>query len=551
VPRERGTVESDLGVRCRTARSLRRIRVAAMSSPSVKLTAAELDAALSYVEADGASDFFPQPFEIAALRHSWAKVRPALEAVDLLSYQARECFEMTAPKQRCLVRPVHLLDPVDCLLYTGLTFRLAAAIEVKRSSYQRDRVFSCHFNPSAMGSRETFTSDWDGHTTRLKELAEQHDYVGATDIVDFFPRVYLHRLENSIADLSADGLGTTALMRLVETWSHGTSYGLPTGPRASNYLSEALLVEVDEYLLSCDIEFVRWVDDYSIFGESEADVVSGLFRLGERLNQTQGLSLNASKTRIRTCETFSEKVLQREDPVAELKEKILGIASDDGNPYARIDYDSLTDEQKEAVDGLDVRSTLEKALDRDLVDLKSIKFILTFMSAFRRPDLVDLVLDNLPRLLPVADSVAKFFDALDDAEEAAHADIGARIMKYINSDGFVPDFQAMWLLDPFTKSTNWNNTLELRKLARDATNRFVRRQAVLGLRQIGERSALLDAKSALDDRRDWEQRAILHACSRLPKDEAEAIATQVGGHGGTWSVTDCLRKAVVAFMKAG
>lgn len=527
------------------------IRAVAMSAPSVKLTAVELDAALSYVEADGASDFFPQPFEIAALRHSWSRVRPALEAVDLLSYQARECFEMTAPKQRCLVRPVHLLDPVDCLLYTGLTFRLAASIETKRSSYQSDRVFSCHFDPSAIGKRDTFVSDWAGHSSRLKALAEYHEYVGATDIVDFFPRVYLHRLENSISAVSGDALGTKAIMRLVETWSHGTSYGLPTGPRASNYLAEALLIEVDEYLLSCDIEFVRWVDDYWIFGDSEADVVSGLFRLGERLNQTQGLSLNPAKTRIRTSETFSEKVIQREDPVAVLKEKILSIASGDGNPYAKIDYDSLNYEQKEAVDGLDVRSTLEGALDRDLVDLKSVKFILTFMSAFRRPDLVHLVLDNLPRLLPVADSVAKFFDALDDAEEAAHADIGSRIMDYINSASFVPDFQAMWLLDPFTKSTNWNNTLGLRRLARDATNRFVRRQAILGLRQIGDRSALLDAKSALDDRRDWEQRAILHACSRLPKDEADAVVTQAGGVGGTWSVNDCLQKAVVAFMKTG
>ncbi len=108
----------------------------------------------------------------------------------------------------------------------------------------------------------------------------------------------------------------------------------------------------------------------------------------------------------------------------------------------------------------------------------------------------------------------------------------------------------MWLLDPFTKSTNWNNLIEIRKLARDAKNRFVRRQAILGLRQIADRSALLDAKSALDDRRDWEQRAILYACSRLPKDECEAIITQAGGYGGAWSMADCLKKAVIAYMKA-
>jgi Reverse transcriptase (RNA-dependent DNA polymerase) len=520
-----------------------------MSQPSVKLATAELDSALSYLETGGASDFFPQPFEISALRHSWQRVRLALENVELLSYEPRECFEMTAPKQRCLVRPVHLLDPIDSLLYTGLTFRIAAAIEARRGTYQANRVFSWHFNPMSAGLRETFVSDWDEHTLRLEQLSAQYVYVGATDIVDFFPRVYLHRLENSIADLSGDQLATKALMRLVESWAHGTSYGLPIGPRASNFLAEALLIEVDEYLLSCDIEFVRWVDDYWIFGNSEHEVVAGLFRLGERLNQTQGLSLNAAKTRVRRAEKFVQEVLRRDDPVAELRSKIMDVVLGDRDPYEEIDYESLTDEQKEAIDALDARKTLEDALEGDLVDLKVVKFILTFLSAFRRPDLVDLVLDNLPRLLPVGDSVAKFFDALDDAEEAGHPEIGKRIIEYIGSESFVPDFQAMWLLDPFTKSINWNNLVDLRKIARDAKNRFVRRQAILGLRQLGDRSALLDAKSALADRRDWEQRAILYACSRLPKDECDAVIAQSGGYGGSWTVSDCLKKAVLAYMK--
>jgi hypothetical protein len=186
----------------------------------------------------------------------------------------------------------------------------------------------------------------------------------------------------------------------------------------------------------------------------------------------------------------------------------------------------------------------------DIVDLKSVKFILRVLSAFRRPDLVEPVLNNLNRLLPVADSVAKFFDVLDQVEEAGHAEIGTKVLNYLNSGEFVPDFQAMWLLDPFTKSRNWNNLIELRKLARDAKNRFVRRQALLGIRQMGERSALLDAKSALDDSRDWEQRAILYACSKLPKDERDAIIAQAGGHGGSWTINDCLKKAVLSYLKA-
>ena len=49
-----------------------------MSSPSVKLSGAELDGALQFVEQAGASDFFPQPFEVHAIRYSWEKIRPVL-----------------------------------------------------------------------------------------------------------------------------------------------------------------------------------------------------------------------------------------------------------------------------------------------------------------------------------------------------------------------------------------------------------------------------------------------------------------------------------------
>ena len=48
---------------------------------------------------------------------------------------------------------------------------------------------------------------------------------------------------------------------------------------------------------------------------------------------------------------------------------------------------------------------------------------------------------------------------------------------------------------------------------------------------------------------------LVAARTGLSQDDAQkrvdAVVTQAGGAGGTWSVSDCLRKAVVAFMKAG
>ena len=516
---------------------------------SVKLSGQELDWALGYLESGGSSFAYPEPFELAALRHSWDKVRPALERVELLAYDPQPCVQMSAPKQRFLVRPVHLLDPIDALFYTGLTFRLAPGIEATRARYKDGRVFSYRLNPGKLGSKESFVSDWDARTARLEELCSQHRFVGATDIVDFFPRIYLHRLQNSLEAVSGDVYGTRALMRLVQGWSAGTSYGIPTGPQASNYLAEALLIEVDEYLLNLGMEFVRWVDDYWVFGDTEPEVVAGLFRLGERLHETQGLSLNPAKTHILTSVDFWTKVLHRSDPVAEWRADTLDEILEEYGPYASVNIDDLRDDQIEAIDALDARSILEGALAEELVDLHVVKFILQFLSTFRRPELVGLVLDNLPLLMPMGDSVARFLDALDGVDEADHEAIGERLTTYIAGGGFVPEFQTMWLLDPFTRSANWGNLAELRHIARDTRSPMIRRQAILGIMRSGDRSAILDAKTALGGSRDWEERAILLACSRLPADERDAIIAQAGGTGGSWTVSDCLKKSVLAYMK--
>lgn len=517
---------------------------------SVKLTADELDAALSYLEVQGVSFAFPKPLELQAIRLSWEKIRSVLESVELLSHTPRPCVKMTAPKQRCLVRPVELIDPIDALLYTGLTFRIAPAIEARRQKYQDDRVFSFHFSESNLGTKDSLKLDWDSHSARLAELCAGHAYIGVTDIVDFFPRVYTHRLRNGLDALAHDPLAIRALMRLIEGWAAGTSYGIPTGPYASNFLAEALLIEVDEYLLSCDIEFVRWVDDYFIFGESEHEVVSGMFRLGERLHQTQGLSLNSAKTRLQKCKAYAENVLQRVDPIEEWRRATIETVLGNWGWYDEIGIDDLSDEQVEAIDAVDARYILENALEGDLVDLRAVRFILAFLAAFNRPNLAGLVIDNLPLLSPLGESVAKFLNALDETEETDHGEIGKRVVDYVMGESFVPEFQAMWLLDPFAKSSRWGNLNALRKIARDARSPLVRRQAILGLRQTGDRSALLDAKSCLGDARDWEERAILLACARLPKDERDAVIAQAGGVGGEWTAANCLKKSILAFVKS-
>ncbi len=512
--------------------------------PRVKLLKAELTAALDWIEEHGSSAFFPQPFEIAALRACWDKVQTVLERIELLSYSPKPAYELISPKQKYVVRPVHLIDPIDLILFTGLTLRLAPLIEARRTP--ANIVHSFRFQVDAAGKLSVI-SDWNGHINTIRKKTFEKKMAATADIVDFFPRIYLHRLQNALRSVTGADYETRAMMRLLEGWSHGTSYGIPVGPIASNLVAEALLVEVDEYLLSQYVDFVRFVDDYVIFGDSEADCMKCLFILGARLHQTQGLSLNMAKTRVIACSDLRKQLTDPEDTDQILRQKIIDRVFG-GDPYTTIDYEKLTSGQKTLIDQFDARRSIDQALTGDVVDLVAVRFVLNVMSALRRPELIDPVLDNLARLLPVSDAVARFLNVFDQIPIGDRTKIGQRILSHIRHFGFVPDFQSLWLLEPFTKSEQWNNLNDLRLIAREQKNSFVRRQAVLALGKIGNRSALLDLKSSLDDTKDWEWRAIVYACRNLPKDERDAFYSSICSKTN-WSVDNLTTNAVIHYAK--
>jgi HEAT repeat protein len=523
-----------------------------MNSASVKLTEDNLDKSLTILKAHGCSDLFPYPFEIEAIASKWDKIKSILLQVELLSYNPRSAIKMIAPKQKYTARPILLLDPIDYLLILGFILKIAPKVEAARVSENRNIVHSCRFDPSFENDLFNQKKDYESYQkTILSKLTNKPikiTFVATADIVDFFPRVYLHRLENAICSMLKNRYEAKALMRFLEAWSAGTSYGIPTGPIFSNLLAEALLHEVDEFLLSNDIDFVRYVDDYVIFGTSESECLRGLFLLGSRLQETQGLSLNASKTRILKSEDLQAKINFYGSPDAELRRTITNNVFG-GNPYTVIDYNSLTDEQKSLIKSLDVKKIIIHALNEEpITDISSVKFILNVLSALNRPELIDPILDNLEKLYPVSHSVGKFLNVFNQIIQSEKERIGSRLIQFLESSKYVPDFQFMWLLEPFTHSAEWNNLYGLRRIARDYRNRLVRRQAILALGEIGDRSALLDVKTKIDDCQDWEQRAIIYACRALPQDESEAFFRSIQVQKD-WRIDNMLQKAVIEYSK--
>ncbi len=220
-----------------------------------------------------------------------------------------------------------------------------------------------------------------------------------------------------------------------------------------------------------------------------------------------------------------------------------------GNPYTEIDPERLTPEEKGLLDELDTQKILDVALEGDIVDLREVKFVLTVLSGLRRAEQIDLVIGNLDRLAAASEVVAKFLDAVELTDSRERIERGRKVLEFVRFGRFVPDFQAVWLLEPFVRSPEWGNLSDLRVLAREHKNRFVRRQAALAVGCQADRSALLDLKSGLDDMKDWEWRSTLFACRKLPKDEATAFYQDVSAKG-EWTPGNVVTRATVEYAKS-
>jgi len=219
-----------------------------------------------------------------------------LENIDLLSYEPRPEVKIVAPRQRYTTRTITLIDPIDALLLNAFSLRIGPRIEAARAATDGRIVYSSRANPALSDELFDFQVDHDDFRKCIKDKLKERKtkFVATADINDFYPRIYLHRLKNSLDSILGKKLDTRVCMRFLDAWSSGTSYGIPVGPHFSHLLAEATLHEVDMFLLSQDIDFIRYIDDYIVFGATEAECLRALFLLGSRLQETQGLSLRAS-----------------------------------------------------------------------------------------------------------------------------------------------------------------------------------------------------------------------------------------------------------------
>lgn len=516
------------------------------------LTEEELDNAFDAINHHGYSAMLPDLYEWQTVKQHWNDIRGSIKSIDLETYEPYKAMKIFAPKNRANIRVVHLLHPQDLIIYTALVLIIKNDIERSRINKKSKKVFSYRVAINidnvlydTRGAHDEYL-----HQLKTKSLKENVKFVSIADIADFYPSIYQHRLENAIQAIAtcqrSIDVARVLVKKLISNLMGRNSYGIPVGPYASRVLAEALLIDVDAFLHSNAVDFVRWVDDYSIFCKSEYEAQSTLFRLGEWLYEHHGLNLQSAKTKILPKQRFEKEVLS--SPEDNLKDRDSAIAllkdfmsyDDTGNQDA-LD-ESEVEKTLQQLQSLDLINMLEKSIsDKQLVDYEVINYVLSRLPRMPshldeiqnvRTQVLELVLKNAELLYPSSEQISKYIISFENLPKKEKLKIATKLLKPLQSKrNPPPNYYAMWILHVFTTSEDWNHTKEIIHLYQNSSSEVVKRYAALAIAKSGSRSEALIIKEDMNAASDMLQLAILEASQKLGKDERKhwKLSHQING----------------------
>ncbi|MBI5920888.1 MAG: RNA-directed DNA polymerase [Betaproteobacteria bacterium] len=368
------------------------------------LSSESLDFARRHLTSYYDTDFFPKPLEFACIWYKWDSLKEAIK--NGLHLPVGTPVSIPWKKSRGGYRVVHQMDPIDAICYTAAVRSVAVEIEKARQPKASHIACSYRIRPDHAGFFVA-GSGFSDYRDRCEELASKFIYVLKTDISDFYNQIYIHRLNNAISQSTGTDAGKKVEAFLMRLYPSTNSQGIPVGPAASIILSEAALIDVDQFISGNGLTHVRYVDDIRIFGNSARDLDLFLQDLTHYLHETHRLGLVGDKTRIMKSAAFmrEELINQYQLEKLEILEEIEVV-----NPYTM----EVSDIKYELVENAGERllNALERSAKFEHLDLGVARAIIRRARANKLPELAPYLLNNLERFKPVINDVVLYIEAV-------------------------------------------------------------------------------------------------------------------------------------------
>ena len=452
-----------------------------------KLTTADLDSAKAAIDHHGYSTLLPTPPEWQDLTTHWIDIRRHIRSLNLETYRPNEPIVVTVAKNEWSVRHVHLLHPQDLLIYTALTLILKGDIDSARSRKSERRSFSYRASKEKGRLYKSAKNTYRRYIECLKRKSRKKgsQAVAVTDIADLYASVSHAQLRRLLSATVQTRRSAKALELLISPFATSfmarSGHGIPTGPFASRLLAEIMLNDIDSYLISKKVDFVRWVDDLNVFAPSLAAAKEIVLDLAMWLYGNHGLTPQAAKTHFMDVESYRDQfLLTIDERLADKKELLAESLFDQG--YALDDEDV-----EEVMDDVQVVALLEMLVDAmpddGSIDHRVVGFVARRLAKVPldlgvASVVLEVLVENIDRLVPVIEAVSRLVVALL-AKTGAPKSVAKSLLKSLRRA--TVNHHAIWILTIFAGERRWRITDKLGKVWQDADCDAVRRFAALAI----------------------------------------------------------------------
>lgn len=491
-----------------------------------------LNWAIAHIQKYGDTDIFPTPFEYNLFKSIWPEVLTELKQIDISIHELSASLKMMSPKHITGFRAATQMDPIDAILFTALIYEISEPIENFRIC--KDDKIACSYRILTGPDGQFFSRDngWNDYLSKSEELSNDPacKYVLTADISDFYNQISHHRVQNALASTTISENRSKTVERLLK--NHAAlhhSRGVPVGPSASIPLAEICLSDVDLFLMRKGHKHTRYVDDFRIFCESKQAAITALHNLSEYLYKSHRLTLQSHKTTILDVNVFRQGELF--DPEKEeLKRKENRIAdfidSLDIPPYTDPDDFEIDDDAEAEFTRETIRELFIYLLSQDHIHLGLARYLLRRATILKTRVILQLVLDNIVKLLPALREVAIYLIKVYDKSRPEQ--IGDVLLSLLQSSDYknIPYIQY-WVLEIVSRNTNIFNQNSALFIAESANPYISERMSALIAKNYNIIDWVRERKETWQTSQVWAQRAIIYASSILPKDERNHWLKQI------------------------
>lgn len=489
-----------------------------------------IEMALKNIAKHGDTDIFPFPFENHIFFDNPKECKQIILEIhknfdQYLAQQAPSTLETLTQVGYTGFRWATQIEPFWNAYYLALVISVAEQIEQTRIPVEQETVFSYRFKWDEDSAKLFSDSSWNDYRKRGIALSKEFEYVVVTDIADFYPSIYHHRLENALQRLEGVGNIPARIMELLGIYSDNVSYGVPVGGPASRILAELALVSTDTQLSRRGIKYCRYADDYSIFCKDKSEAYKVLVTLSEKLHN-EGLVLQKKKTKIITTEEYREtnKLLDPAEATNELateEQKLLNISLryDPYSDTADDDYESL----KTAVKDVDILGILGREVLKTTIDTtvskQAIKAIYALDTESKLGAITTLLSkDNLVVLSPVFITVMRAVRGMyDEIPEEGQKFIDHTLINLYESKSHILSVELN--VSYFIQALSTKRTLKKEEILIDifdgTANPLIRRLIILAMANWGCHYWLTDIKNKYSGYTEWEKRALIVSSYKL------------------------------------